>query len=87
MAATIPEYVVPLLLKQQELAGLLGTDVMHADFQTYRINLTLLAYVGVLMQALNAKGVVTDAEWLTALADIPDGTWPEWLLNQTAPPA
>jgi hypothetical protein len=87
MAATIPEYVVPLLKRQQTAAELLGSDIMHTGFEAYRINLTLLTIIGVLMKALNDKGVVTDAEWLTRLDGALAGTWPDWLVNQTAPPA
>jgi hypothetical protein len=87
MAATIPEYVDPLLRRQQIAAQILGSDVMHAGPELYNINLTLLTLVGVLMKALNDKGVVTDAEWLARLGTALDGTWPQWILQQQTPPA
>lgn len=86
MAATIPEYVDPLLRRQQFAATILGSDVLHSDPQSYAINLTLLTLIGVLMKALNDKGVVTDAEWLARLDTALNGAWPPWILNQTPPP-
>jgi mannitol/fructose-specific phosphotransferase system IIA component len=86
MAATIPEYVDPLLRRQQTAATLIGSDVLHADVQSYRINLTLLTIIGVMMKALHDKGVVTDAEWLARLDSALAGNWPDWILHQTAPP-
>lgn len=87
MAATVPEYVIPLLQRQQSAAQILGSDVVHADPQSYRINLTLLTIIGVMMKALNDKGVVLDAEWLTRLDGAVAGNWPDWLLNQNPPPS
>lgn len=87
MAATIPEYVVPLLLRQEAAASLLGSSVMRTDTQAYNVNLAVLALIAVIMQALNDKGIVLDAEWLTRLDAIPLGDWPDWLLKQLPPPA
>lgn len=86
MAATIPEYVDPLLRRQDAAASLLGSSVIRADTQTYNINLGVLALIAVIMQKLNEKGTVTDAEWLAALDTIPQGNWPQWVLKQLPPP-
>lgn len=86
MAATIPEYVDPLLRRQEAAASLLGSSVIRADTQTYNINLGVLALIAVVMQALNDKGVVLDAEWLARLDTIPQGSWPQWVLKQLPPP-
>lgn len=85
MAATIPEYVDPLLRAQIAAAAQLGVQVMSVDKQLYDIDLTLLTLVGVIMKALNDKGVVLDAEWQTRLNTALQGTWPAWILNQTNP--
>ena len=85
MAATIPEYVDPLLRRQAAAAGLLGVDVFGAGAELYRVNLTLLTLVGVLMKALHDKGVVTDTEWLARLDTALNGTWPQWMLQQQNP--
>lgn len=85
MADTIPEYVIPLIQRQNEAAGQLGVQILLVDPQTYRMNLTVLAFIAVIMKALNDKGVVTDAEWLAALPGMTGGEWPAWLLNQIPP--
>jgi len=85
MAATIPEYVDPLLRRQRYAAQILGSDVMTADPQAYAINVSLLAIIGVLMKALNDKGVVTDAEWLARLDVALAGDWPAWITQQQIP--
>jgi hypothetical protein len=85
MAATIPEYVDPLLRGQIAAASILGVQVMNVDKQLYDIDLTLLTLIGVVMKALNDHGVVLDAEWLTRLNTALQGTWPAWILNQVNP--
>lgn len=85
MAATIPEYVDPLLKAQIAATSQLGVQVMSVDKQLYDIDLTLLTLIGVVMKALNDKGVVLDAEWLTRLNTALQGTWPAWILNQVNP--
>lgn len=85
MAATIPEYVDPLLRRQRIAASILGSDVLTADPQTYAINVSLLTIIGVLMKALSDKGVVTDAEWLARLNVALDGDWPQWITKQQIP--
>jgi hypothetical protein len=37
------------------------------------------------MKALNDKGIVLDAEWISRLDTALDGPWPAWILNQTTP--
>jgi len=85
MAATIPEYVEPLLNWQRGAGQLLGVNIMLVDRQAYCIDLTALALIGVIMKALNDKGVVLDAEWIARLNTATDGTWPQWILNQIDP--
>jgi hypothetical protein len=90
MAATIPEYAIPLLQKQQEAAQLLGINMLNVDPQTWRVNLTVLLLLSIVYKALSDKGLITDAEWISALGDSLTtdlGTWPAWLLQQQAPPA
>jgi hypothetical protein len=41
--------------------------------------------LGTIMKALNDKGVVLDAEWLSRLDAALDGPWPDWIINQTNP--
>lgn len=86
MAGTVPEYVDPLLRGQISAANLLGIDIMHAGKDLYDVNLTVLALIGVVMKALNDKGVVLDAEWLDRLGHALDGSWQPWIVNQTDPP-
>lgn len=85
MAATIPEYVDPLLRGQIAAAGQLGVDIMAVDKQLYDVDLTLLTLIGVVMKALNDHGVVLDTEWQTRLNTALQGTWPTWILNQVNP--
>lgn len=85
MANTVPEYVIPLIQKQNDAAGLLGVQILLIDGQAYRMNLTVLMLLGVVMKALNDKGLVSDAEWIAALSTATAGDWPAWLLNQIPP--
>jgi hypothetical protein len=87
VAATIPEYVDILLRRQIAAADRLGVQMLLVDRQLYDVNLTLLTLVGVLMKALNDKGVVLDAEWQTRLNAALQGNWPAWILSQTDPNA
>lgn len=87
MAATIPEYVDPLLRGQIAAATQLGVDLMRVDRQLYDVNLTLLTAIGMIMKALNDKGVVLDAEWQTRLNGALAGSWPTWVITQVPPPS
>jgi hypothetical protein len=86
MAATVPEYVDPLLRGQITAANLLGIDIMNAGQDLYAVNATVLALLGMVMKALNDHGVVLDAEWQDRLNHALDGNWPSWIVNQTDPP-
>lgn len=86
MAATVPEYVDPLLRGQIAAASQLGVNIMAVDKQLYDVDLTLLTAIGMIMKALNDKGVVLDAEWQTRLNSALTGSWPAWVINQTPPP-
>lgn len=87
MAATVPEYVTELAKRQISASQQLGVQLLLVDRQTWAVNLTLLTLMGTIMKALNDKGIVPDAEWITRLNSALDGTWPAWLLNQTDPNA
>ena len=87
MAATVPEYVDPLLRGQISAAALLGVNIMAVDKQLYDVNLTLLTAIGMIMKALNDHGVVLDAEWQTRLNGALAGTWPTWVITQVPPPS
>jgi hypothetical protein len=87
VAATVPEYVDPLLRGQIAAANLLGVNILAVDKQLYDVNLTLLTAIGMVMKALNDHGVVLDAEWQTRLNGALAGTWPSWVINQTPPPS
>ena len=82
---TTPEYV-PYLLAGQVAAGQqAGVDLYAVDRQLYVTNLSLLALIGMILKALNDKGVVLDAEWQTRLNAAYQGPWPANLLNQIRP--
>lgn len=85
MAATVPEYVDFLLRRQISAAGQLGVQLLLVDRQAWAINLTQLILIGTVMKALNDHNVVLDAEWQTRLNSALTGTWPDWIVNQTAP--
>lgn len=85
MAATVPEYVDPLLRGQMAAASQLGVDILAVDKQLYDVNLTLLTLLGMVMKALNDKGVVLDAEWQTRLNGALAGSWPTWVITQVPP--
>jgi hypothetical protein len=87
VAATIPEYVDPLLRRQAAASNMLGTYIFGSGKEVYNIDLTVLTLIAVIMKALNDKGVVLDAEWLTRLSTSLNGTWPDWILNQHDPDA
>jgi hypothetical protein len=86
VAGSVPEYVDPLLRGQIAAANLLGIQIMSAGKDLYDVNLTVLALLGMVIKALNDKGVVLDAEWQDRLNHALDGNWPAWIVNQTDPP-
>lgn len=86
MAQFVPTYVEELLRRQQQAAsGQLGVSLLMVNPELYKVDLTLLVMIGVVMKALNDKGIVSDAEWLDRLNTALDGDWPAWILNQTNP--
>jgi hypothetical protein len=87
VAATVPEYVDPLLRGQISAAALLGVNILAVDKQLYDVNLTLLTLIGMVLKALNDHGVVLDAEWQARLNSALAGSWPDWIINQTPPPS
>lgn len=87
MAANPVDYVDALLRRQMAAVDQLGVKVLLVDKQLYDINLSLLVLLGVVMKALNDKGVVLDAEWLARVNGAAIGAWPDWILDQTDPPS
>jgi hypothetical protein len=86
MAQFVETYVEELLRRQQATTtGQLGVSLLLVGPELYKVDLTILVMLGVIMKALNDKGVVPDAEWLTRLDAALDGPWPAWILNQTDP--
>lgn len=85
MAGTIPEYVAYLLPAQAGACTQIGTDLYTAPRDLYAVNLSLLALIGVMMKALNDKGVVLDAEWIDRLSHALDGTWDPNIIGQVRP--
>jgi hypothetical protein len=86
VAQFVPTYVEELLRRQQAATtGQLGVSLLLVGPELYKVDLTLLVMLGTIMKALNDKGVVLDAEWLTRLDAALDGPWPDWIVNQTNP--
>lgn len=85
MADTVPEYVAYLLPAQAGAAFQIGSDLYSTPRDLYAINLSLLALIGVMMKALNDKGVVLDAEWIDRLSHALDGNWDPGMINQVRP--
>lgn len=88
MAQYVYQYVDPLLRRQAAaLREKLGVDIMAVDPQTYRINLTTLILVGVVMKAMVDKGIMSDAEWLARVDSAldPVDAWPYWIVAQAPP--
>ncbi|HEX2551622.1 MAG TPA: hypothetical protein VHK64_08515 [Nocardioidaceae bacterium] len=81
----IPQYVGYLLPAQASACTRVGTDVYTIPLDLYAVNLSLLTLIGVMMKALNDKGVVLDAEWLDRLNHALDGTWDPNILAQVRP--
>jgi len=82
---TTPEYV-PYLLAGQVAAGQqVGVYLYGISHEAYIVNLSTLALIGMVIKALNDKGVVLDAEWLTRLNAAYQGPWPANLINQVDP--
>jgi hypothetical protein len=87
MAANPVDYVQVLLRRQIAAVDKIGLRLTAVDRQSYLIDVSLLVLIGVLMKALNDKGVVLDAEWQTRVNGALAGTWPDWILAQIDPDA
>jgi hypothetical protein len=86
MADFAEAYVEELLRRQEAAAsGQLGVSLLLVGPELYKVDLTILVMIGVVMKALNDKGIVPDAEWLSRLDVALDGQWPDWIINQTNP--
>jgi hypothetical protein len=85
MAANPVDYVQVLLRRQISATGNLGVDITQASRELYLTNVSLLVLIGVVMKALNDKGVVLDAEWQTRVNAALQGTWPDWIIAQVNP--
>lgn len=85
MANFVPTYVGYLLPAQAGACLQMGTDLYGAPRDLYAVNLSLLALIGVMMKALNDKGVVLDAEWIDRLNHALDGTWDPNIIGQVKP--
>jgi hypothetical protein len=85
MATFVPTYVGYLLPAQATACLQLGTDIYSSPKELYAVNLSLLTLVGVMMKALNDKGVVLDAEWIDRLNHALDGTWDPNVIGQIKP--
>lgn len=85
MAQFVADYVTYLLPRQVTVGDKLGVHMYAVGRELYVTNLTLLTLVGVLMKALNDKGVVLDAEWIDRLNHALDGTWDPNILGQVDP--
>lgn len=85
MADFVPAYVSYLLPAQAGAASQVGTDLYSCPRDLYAINLSLLALIGVMMKALNDKGVVLDAEWIDRLSHALDGNWDPNIIGQVKP--
>ncbi len=88
MAQYVVQYVEPLLRRQASvLRDKLGVDIMGVDAQSYRLNLTVLVLIGVVMKAMVDKGAITDAEWLARVDSSldPVEAWPYWIVAQAPP--
>jgi len=85
MAANPVDYVQVLLQRQFTATGQVGVDITQVGRDLYLTNVSLLVLLGVVMKALNDKGVVLDAEWQTRVNAALGGTWPSWILGQVDP--
>jgi hypothetical protein len=85
VAANPVDYVQVLLRRQISAVGSVGVDITQVSRELYLTNVSLLVLVGVLMKALNDKGVVLDAEWQTRVNAALQGTWPDWIIAQVNP--
>lgn len=85
MAANPVDYVQVLLQRQFTATSQVGVDITQVGRDLYLTNVSLLLLLGVVMKALNDKGVVLDAEWQTRVNAALSGTWPSWILAQVDP--
>ena len=86
MAEFVHQYVDALLRRQESWASILGVSILTADRQTYAVNLTQLALIGVVMKRISELvPTVTDQVWLNAVGEVTAGDWPEWIVQQLPP--
>ena len=85
MAANPVDYVQVLLKRQISATSSLGIDITQVGRDLYLVDVSLLVLLGVVMKALNDKGVVLDVEWQTRVNAALAGVWPDWILDQVDP--
>lgn len=85
MAANPVDYVQVLLQRQFSATSQVGIDMTQVSRELYLTDVSLLVLLGVVMKALNDKGIVLDAEWQTRVNAALAGTWPSWILAQVDP--
>lgn len=94
MVAYSAQYVPYLLEAQHNIAAELGVDIMTSDLQTYRVNMTNLALLSMVMKAVQdlAPATATDAFWQQRLGIAIDtgpggdkSGWPGWVVLQIQP--
>lgn len=72
---TIPQYVKIMRDTQWDIAKRLGADISATDQQTRIALLSNLSVQAVLIKLLVDKGIVTDAELLTAVNALRSSPW------------
>lgn len=90
MADFVHQYVEALLPGQAAAGQLLGLNIYGIDRQSYVVNLTVLAMIGVVMKKISEVAPqVTDQVWLDALNRALDASaqspWSANMLNQVNP--
>ena len=90
MVQFVHQYVQALLSGQAAAGQMLGVNIYGTDRETYVINLTVLAMLGVIMKKISEVApAVTDQVWIDALGHALDQSaqqpWPAALLGQVNP--
>lgn len=75
--ATIPQYIDHMRSRQAAIANQMGSDLTAMDKQHRVMNLSLMAFMAVIMKTLVDAGVITDAQLLATLNAARDGTYPD----------